>query len=107
MGRTDALWPPSGPRSVVVRLPASGEAPFCAPSIERARALLSCGEITMVSCDLASVIRADLRVIDGLARLQLVVQRLGGSMRLRGADEGVRELIELAGLNAVLVESRS
>jgi ABC-type transporter Mla MlaB component len=105
MGRTDALWPPPGPRSVVVPLSATGEAPPCASLVDHALVLLSRGEITVVSCDLAAVTRADLRVIDALSRLQLVVQRLGGRVRLRAAAQSVRELIALAGLESVLADS--
>src|SRR3954449_4632171 len=104
MGRTDALWPPPGPRSVVVPLAATGDAPPCASLVEQVCVLLSRGEITVVSCDLAAVTHADLRVIDRLSRLQLVVQRLGGCVRLRGVDESVRELIALAGLERVLAD---
>lgn len=48
----------------------------------------------------------DLALVDALARLQLVVRRRGGSIRVRPCDE-LRELLLLVGLSEVLgVEPR-
>jgi hypothetical protein len=40
----------------------------------------------------------DLAVVDGLARLQLLARRLGGSIRLQEVCEELGELLDLAGL---------
>jgi hypothetical protein len=45
---------------------------------------------------------ADLAMVDTLARLQLVARRCGCLIRLRDVPEGLRELLELAGLAGVL-----
>jgi anti-anti-sigma regulatory factor len=48
-----------------------------------------------------------LATVDALARLQLAARRRGCELRLRGLPRELRELIELAGLTAVLgVEPR-
>ena len=44
----------------------------------------------------------DLAVVDALARLQLVVRRAGLVLRVHSADERLRELVQLAGLAAVV-----
>jgi anti-anti-sigma regulatory factor len=47
--------------------------------------------------------RPDLSVVDQLARLQLEARRLGCSIRVRNACPHLRELIELSGLDDVVV----
>jgi ABC-type transporter Mla MlaB component len=42
-------------------------------------------------------------IVDQLARLQLEAQRLGCSIRVRNACAELRELIELSGLDDVVV----
>jgi len=49
--------------------------------------------------------RADLSVVDGLARLQLAARRVGYSIRLRGAPSQLRELLELAGLSGIVTDA--
>ena len=46
--------------------------------------------------------RLDLSVVDDLARLQLAARRLGCSIRLRAPDGQLLELLDLAGLGAVV-----
>jgi hypothetical protein len=46
--------------------------------------------------------RADLSLIDALARLQLVAQRMGWSLRVRGPSAQLRALIDFVGLAGVL-----
>jgi hypothetical protein len=46
--------------------------------------------------------RADLALIDALARLQLALGRLGYEMRLRDPGDDLRQLIALVGLAGVL-----
>lgn len=48
-------------------------------------------------------VRADLALVDALARLHLVARRLGGGLEVRGAGPDLRALIELAGLADVLL----
>ena len=58
-------------------------------------------DIEVASWSLESRPRADLSLIDELARLQLVARRLGCSLRLRGAWPELCELLDLAGLAEV------
>ncbi|MGN6373552.1 MAG: hypothetical protein ACTHM1_11290 [Solirubrobacteraceae bacterium] len=57
----------------------------------------------VVYCDVRAA-PVDAHTVDGLARLQLVIRRCGYEMRLSGASEELRELIELMGLDGVLRE---
>jgi hypothetical protein len=57
----------------------------------------------VVYCDLRRA-PADAQTVEGLARLQLAIQRCGHEMKLRGASEELRELIGFMGLGEVLVE---
>lgn len=95
MGTTDHLWPPTGPRSVVVRVLATPDARavLCA----QVRRLLGRGGIDVVTCDVSNAV-ADLGAIDALARLQLTAQRMGGRIRLRAAPPDLAELIEFVGV---------
>jgi hypothetical protein len=52
-------------------------------------------------CELGSV-RADLHVVELLARLQMLAHRLGGELRLRDCPQDLRLLLELTGLAEVL-----
>jgi hypothetical protein len=53
-------------------------------------------------CDVAGLTDADLATVDALARLRLIAGRLGITVELRGATSELRELVALAGLDAVL-----
>lgn len=55
-----------------------------------------------VVCDVRGLDRPDLQTIDVLARLQLAVKTLGGSLRLRGATGELEELLKLVGLRETL-----
>lgn len=97
--RTDALWPPVGPRSVVVRILATtpeARALLCA----QVRRLLGRGDVDVVTCDCGNA-TADLEAIDALARLQLTARRLGGRIRLRQAPPDLAELIDFVGVPTV------
>ena len=48
--------------------------------------------------------RPDMAVVDRLARLQLEARRLGCSIRLRNVCSELAELIELSGLDDVIVD---
>jgi ABC-type transporter Mla MlaB component len=54
-----------------------------------------------LDCDVRGVI-ADAVTVDALARLQLGARRSGCRVRLRGASQDLRELVELMGLTDVL-----
>jgi len=93
---TDPLWPPAGPRSVVVRILATSpdaRTLLCA----QVRRLLGRGDIDVVTCDCRDA-EADLDAIDALARLQLTARRLGGRIRLRAAPADLAELIDFVGV---------
>jgi anti-anti-sigma regulatory factor len=54
-----------------------------------------------------STLAPDVVTVDALARLQLVSQRLGGRVQLRGVSDELQQLIAFAGLEGVLrVEPR-
>lgn len=91
---TKHLWPPAGPRSVVVRVLGTPDARtvLCA----QVRRLLARGGIDVVTCDVSQAV-ADLGAVDALARLQLTAQRLGGRIRLRAAPADLAELIDFVG----------
>lgn len=96
MRTTGDLWPPVGPRSVVVRVcdtSAETRAALCA----QVRRLLGRGDVDVVTCDCSNA-TADLEAIDALARLQLTARRLGGRIRLRAAPTDLVELIEFVGV---------
>ena len=65
------------------------------------RALVA--ESLAIVCDVRAISEPDVGTVDALARLQLTVQRLGGSIEFRGASRDLRELVELAGLREVLL----
>jgi hypothetical protein len=49
-------------------------------------------------------VRADLELVDALARLQLAAGRLGCAVRLHGACDDLRSLLDLVGLSDVMRE---
>ena len=48
--------------------------------------------------------RCDLGFVDGLLRVQLTARRFGWSVKLRAVRPDLRELVELVGLTAELVD---
>jgi hypothetical protein len=60
--------------------------------------------IDLVSVDVAG--RADLALVDTLARLALAARRVGASLELRMAGPGLMSLLELVGLAEALRWSR-
>jgi anti-anti-sigma regulatory factor len=64
--------------------------------------LLEKGQPAVILCDVAGLTGVDLETVDALARLQLTARRLGGEVTLRRASVEVRELLDLAGLRAVV-----
>lgn len=97
---TDDLWPPAGPRSVVVRVretTTSARALLCV----QVRRLLTRPDVDVVTCDVTGV-PPNLTALDALARLQLTARRLGGRIRLRGTSADITRLIDFAGVDEVL-----
>jgi anti-anti-sigma regulatory factor len=96
--RTDALWPPRGPRTVVVvvrgGMGAAGVRRLC----DHVRVLLVRADAQVVTCDLGSLETPDLGIVDTLARLQLTARRAGGRIRVRRATAEVQRLLALVGL---------
>ncbi len=55
-----------------------------------------------IRCDVWALRNPDMRVVEGLARMQLAARRKGRRVELARAHSALRELIELAGLAGVL-----
>jgi len=68
----------------------------------RLRAELRRRPAVRTDCDVAALTAPTLATIDVLARLQRRARALGAPLRLVGAPARLRELVELAGLAAVL-----
>jgi hypothetical protein len=56
----------------------------------------------VVDLDLSWLVPCDLGVVDALARLQVLVSRCGGLLRLHGVDGGLAELLGFVGLGDVM-----
>lgn len=59
-----------------------------------------------VRCDLGSVVGGGLDLVDRLARLRLEARRRGCRLEIRTADEHLVGLLELAGLDDVVLLER-
>jgi ABC-type transporter Mla MlaB component len=68
---------------------------------DRVRGLLEGSGAHIAVCDVCSV-DTDAVTIDALARLQLAARRHGCQVRLRGASNGLRELVSFMGLEDIL-----
>ncbi len=69
----------------------------------RARArLLQDRDADRLVCDVSGLDEVDAVVVDALARVQLTVRRLGGTLELRGADVDLVALLAWMGLDRVL-----
>lgn len=70
---------------------------------ERVAALLPRADPTApVTCDVGALGTPDTATIEALARMQLTARRLGHRIRLGRASPALRELLAMAGLDAVL-----
>ena len=65
--------------------------------------VLTRGDAEVATWPLPPCDRPEVGIVDQLARLQLEAQRLGCSIRLRHVCRELVELLELAGLDAVVV----
>jgi ABC-type transporter Mla MlaB component len=70
---------------------------------ERVRALLEGSGAAIALCDVRGV-EADAVTVDALGRLQLAAGRHGCQVRLRGASDDLRALLDFMGLTDVLPE---
>lgn len=69
----------------------------------RVSSVLECDGSDVVVCDVGALERPDLTAVDALARLQLTARRAGGHIRLLHAGDRLRELLDLVGLDDVLL----
>jgi ABC-type transporter Mla MlaB component len=65
---------------------------------ERVRAALEQSAARVVVCDVAGLVAPDAVAVDALARLQLTAKRMRAEIRLRGASDELRDLLDLTGL---------
>jgi ABC-type transporter Mla MlaB component len=68
----------------------------------RARGELEDSAAGHLVCDVSGLDEVDAVVVDALARVQLIVRRLGGTLELRGADVELVALLAWMGLERVL-----
>jgi ABC-type transporter Mla MlaB component len=68
----------------------------------RTQIVVVCGDVVVTSWTLPGGRRADLGLIDELARLQLTARRLGCSIRLEQVDPQLRDLLVLSGLAEIV-----
>jgi ABC-type transporter Mla MlaB component len=68
---------------------------------EALRAALEMRPAVVLVCEVSSVARLDLSVVDALARLALTARRCGRSLVVRRACPELRELLSLVGLASV------
>jgi ABC-type transporter Mla MlaB component len=96
------LFPPPGPRSVVLVV----DGPLTAGSVGslcgRLHDVLQTTGADLVTCDVARLTHPSAADVDAVARLQLTARRLGRSIRLRHASGLLRELLSLFGLQEVV-----
>jgi len=57
----------------------------------------------VITCDLSALGPPDAEVLDGLLRLHVSVQRMGGILCLRNVCPELQDLLALAGLEGVVV----
>jgi ABC-type transporter Mla MlaB component len=83
-----------------------------APGVRAAEAAVAAAEHRMsegdrfVRCDLGSAVTADLALVDRLARLRLDARRRRCRLEIRTTDTELRDLLELSGLDGVVLLER-
>ncbi|MDQ1684873.1 MAG: hypothetical protein QOC82_1610 [Frankiaceae bacterium] len=82
-----------------------GETPAVTAVLADAEHRIRTGE-RFVRCDLGSVANAGLDLVDRLARLRLDARRRHCRLEIRTADAELVELLELAGLDGVVLIER-
>ena len=68
----------------------------------RAHWVLTSASADVLDLDVSWLVPCDLGVVDALARLQVLVSRCGGLLRLHGVDGGLAELLGFVGLGEVM-----
>jgi anti-anti-sigma regulatory factor len=66
------------------------------------RGVIAAGGCRTIACDVRALETVDLVTVDALAQLALAARRLGRSLGLVNASVELRDLVTLAGLEAVL-----
>ena len=89
--------------TVELHLPASPSPLQVEELCEVLRRRLSRGDVHVVSCDVRLLL-GEVANVEALARVALTARRGGASVRVRGADDAVRSLLVLLGLDEVLPE---
>ncbi|MGQ0826336.1 MAG: STAS domain-containing protein [Actinomycetota bacterium] len=87
-------------RVMIVRGPIARDGTF--ELCERARLLLEASGDAPLTCDVRELRDPDDVTLDALARLQLTARRLGRSLELCNANAKLRDLLDLAGLRAIV-----
>jgi ABC-type transporter Mla MlaB component len=82
------------------------EGPIARPDLpglcQRMQLLVEQSDAGLVICDVGAVRKADAVTVDAVARLQLIVRRLGRQLRVRNACASLQELLGLMGLKEVV-----
>jgi ABC-type transporter Mla MlaB component len=92
---------PGGSKAAVLAVQGHLDAMAILALCEQLQSLIDSGA-DLVICDVGMLDACDLVTIDALARLTLIVQRLGCTIRVTGASDQLAELIAFVGLNDVL-----
>jgi ABC-type transporter Mla MlaB component len=103
----EGLWPPPGPRSVVVVVHGGLAGPAAQQALcDRIRMALCCTGADVVTCDVSRLAPVTLAAVDALARAQLKTRQAGRRLRLRAATAELDALLALVGLRDVLGDAR-
>jgi ABC-type transporter Mla MlaB component len=104
-GPAIVLRSPPSARTVVVAIGGHIERGDVTALCDRIEAILETGDASALICDVGCLVRPNAAVVDLLARLRVVTQRLGREMRVTNASRYLQELLELCGLSDVLSSS--
>jgi ABC-type transporter Mla MlaB component len=91
-----------GARSVVIVVQSPVSRADIPGICARIRGALAAGTGDRLVCDVSGLDEVDAVVVDALARVQLTVRRLGGTLELRGADADLVALLAWMGLAHVI-----
>ena len=97
-----ALRPAHDPNTIELRIDGRIDRGDAARLGRQVRSLLDQGDVAQIVCDVGSLTRSDVAVVDALCRMHLAARRRGCQPRLRGASTGLLELLFLTGLSDVV-----
>jgi hypothetical protein len=97
-----AIGPSGDATTVVLTVEATIAAGDVRALADRMCELLAGHEHQLVVCDVGVIVDPDFATVDALARLALGARRVGCGIRLSNACPGLRDLLALAGLGAIL-----